>query len=1036
VLRIPKTKALRALAVVAVLVVLYALAGFVLAPKLLRAALLNDIPASLGVTPAVGDIRINPLRLQLTVANFALAQPGGEKLLGFDRLFVDFEISSLWHRAYSFGHIELTAPYVNARVAQDGSLNLMRLNPSTAAAPKPRDASGSLPPVRIGVFKISQGLVSYEDDSRADVFAARLEPIDFELREFTTGAEGGQFTFAGSTKLGERIEWRGHVSVQPMESDGEFRVGGLLAHTLWQYLEDKLHFEVDSGSVDLAATYRLSAGNDMAGRRPANLEVNLSEALLRDLAVRPKDSGTDWITVPVLRVTGGTLDLAKRQAHVDLVSVTGLKLLTWLEPDGSLNLMKLVPPETTSGGPAAAAGNGSAAAAGKEPAAAAGKEPAAAASNASAAAASNASAAAAGKEPAAAAGDAPSAAPSPPWLVDLRRFELRTASVSLEDRSVRPAVKVLLAPFDVQVDGASQDLRKPVEVTLDTRINEAGALAIVGEVTPQPVAADLRLKLSDIELAAVQPYIARYSSMTLLGGRLGGEARLHYDAQKNPPAAQFSGNIEVEKLHTVDNALHDDFINWDRLDILGLNYTQGPDRLAIEKIVVRKPYARVIVESDESLNVKRVLTVPGGAAHGTRQAARGTQAAAPAPNSETLPISVKQVAIEAGQANFADLSVTPNFSTAIEGLEGSITGLSSKARARSKVNLHGSVGAYAPVAIVGEFNVLGPKLYTDIGMTFRNLELTVFNPYSGKFAGYDISKGKLTTDLHYLVDGRKLDAQHHIVVDQLEFGDKTVSKDAVSLPIKLAVALLKDRNGVIDLNLPVTGSLDDPQFRLGPLVWKVFVHILERAVTAPFALLGSLFGAGPDVQFIEFQPGMSSLDPAAADKVKTVAKALVERPQLKIEVPIAVVPDIDRPALIAARFDAEVGAAQAAKGGATKAGAGAPPAYEQLDPAARLELLTRLYSKDFGAEPNYPKAVSGLKKPDSVAAKIDYLEKAVREHIRVEDGDLQTLGQQRALALQQVLLDGAPVGADRVFLVANDKATSKEGRVQLELSLR
>ena len=176
---------------------------------------------------------------------------------------------------------------------------------------------------------------------------------------------------------------------------------------------------------------------------------------------------------------------------------------------------------------------------------------------------------------------------------------------------------------------------------------------------------------------------------------------------------------------------------------------------------------------------------------------------------------------------------------------------------RAKVDLHGSVDEFSPVSINGEVNFLSAALYTDLAMSFRNIELSIFNPYSGKFAGYNISKGKLTTELHYKVDGRKLDAQHHIVIDQLEFGDKTASKDAVSLPIKLAVALLKDRNGVIDLNLPVSGSLDDPKFRLGPIIWKVFVNILEKAVTAPFALLGALFGGGPDLQFIDFHPGTS-----------------------------------------------------------------------------------------------------------------------------------------------------------------------------------
>jgi hypothetical protein len=1004
-----RTKTFRVAAISAALVAIYALAGFVVAPKLVRSALLKDIPEAVGATPTVGDIRINPFLFQVTVEKFSLTAPGGEKLLGFDRLFIDFELSSIWHRAYSFAAIDLTSPFVNAMVAKDGSLNLMQLRPKTPA--KPDEKSGPLPAIRIGSFKVTQGAMSYEDHSQPDVFAARLEPVNFELREFTTGAEGGKFTFTAASKLGERFEWHGHVSVQPIESDGEFRIDGLLAHTLWEYLEDKLNFVVNSGAIDLAATYKFSAtGGPVDGRpadrRPANLQVDVSKVALSDLTVRPKDSETDWITVPALAVTGTTVDLASHRAHVDLISITGIKLLTWLEPDGSFNLIKL----TKAPSPATPAP-------GAQPPAPPG------------------------------ASAAPAAAP---WQFDLRQFEVSGASISAEDRTTHPAVKAVLAPFALQVKGVSQDLSKPVNVTLDTRIDEKGSLALNGEVTPQPAAADLSMKLAGLGLTAIQPYVAQHSSMTLLDGRLGAEAKLHYGVQKNSPSLQFSGNINVEKLHTVDNTLHDDFINWDRLDILGLKYSKNPDRLEIEQILARKPYARVIIESDESMNVKRVLTAPGAAPPAppaappvapvakTRGAAKSpTPAAAPTP--DTMPISVKKVVVESGQANFTDLSVTPNFSTGIQALGGTISGISSKPDARAKVDLHGSVDQYSPVAITGEFNVLGPKLYTDIAMSFRNMELTVFNPYSGKFAGYNISKGKLTTELHYKVDGRKLDAQHHIVIDQLEFGEKTASKDAVSLPVKLAVSLLKDRNGVIDLNLPVTGSLDDPQFRLAPIIWKVFVNILEKAVTAPFALLGSLFGGGPDIQFFDFQPGVSALDPAASDKARAVAKALVERPQLKIEVPIAVVPDLDRPALVAVRFTAELGAAQSTKGGAKKTAAAtaAPPTYDELDPSSKLELLARLYAKDFGAEPKFPVAVTGIQsKPDIAPAKIDFLEKAIREHIQVGEGDLQALGQDRAKALQQVLLADSQVSADRVFLVANDKAVPKDGAVRLELTLK
>jgi len=1035
--RLLKTKTFIVACILAVLVGLYAIAGFVVAPRLVRSALLKDIPEAIGATPTVGEIHINPFLFQVTVTDFSLVGTGGEKLIGFHRLFVDFDLSSIWHRAYSFGAIDLDSPYVGASVGPDGSLNLLQLQPkaSSKPAPKPSDKDEALPALRIGSFKVTQGLVTYEDHSHPDVFAARLEPINFELREFTTGVAGGQFTLTGASKLGERIEWHGHVSVQPLESDGEFHIDGLQVHTLWEYLEDKLNFVVNSGRIDLAATYKFTAAPaDSNG--PPSVNVDVSKVSLTDLTVRPKEADADWITVPSLTVTGTTVDLTKRQAHVDEVALTGIKLLAWLEQDGSVNLMKLAAAPTAPGGQPKSGATAPVLATATTPAVIS-------------------SAAAVGAPPA-------------PWQYDVHEFVLRDASLAVEDRSVHPAVKVLLAPFGVEVSGISQDLSKPLTVTLDTHINEGGSLSVSGEVVPQPATANLSLKLAGLDLAPLQPYIGQRTAMTLLTGTVGTEGKVHYGVQKGMPSIQFTGDVHVNKLHTVDNALQDDFVNWERLDVLGVNFTQGPGRLDIAQVVFNKLYARVIIESDESMNVKRVLAGPNwtppppaaadgkagpakaavadaastAAASANTSSAKGSgkvaaAAAAPAP-AAVMPMSIKKIVVQASQANFSDLSVKPNFTAAIQKLEGSITGLSSKDGSRATMDLHGSVGEYSPVTIAGEFNVLGPRLYTDIAMGFHNIELTVFNPYSGKFAGYNISKGKLSTDFHYKIDGRKLDAQHHIVVEQLEFGDKTESKDAVSLPIKLAVALLKDRNGVIDLNVPVTGSLDDPQFRLAPIIWKVFVNILEKAVTSPFALLGSLFGGDkPDIQFIDFQPGVAVVDADANEKLATVAKALGERPQLKIEVPIGMVPDVDRPGLAAARFRGEVDAALAAKAGSKAAGAKAGVGFDQLDAGTQLDVLTQVYAKDLGGSPKYPDEVTSIKaKPDLTAAKIDFLGKAIRDHIQVADADLQALGQQRALAVQSVLLTNEQAATGRVFLVTNDKAVAKDGSVRLELSLQ
>jgi Domain of Unknown Function (DUF748) len=909
---------------------------------------------------------------------------------------------------------------VNAIIAKDGRLNLLQLNPPAPPTPKlPPPAKKSaepLPAVRIGQFAVSRGLVSFDDRSRPSDFAARIEPIDFELHDFTTSSEGGRFTFSGSSKRGERIEWHGHVSVQPIESDGEIQFDGLLANTIWSYLKDRLNFLVNSGKIDLNATYKFTL------KDAVDLQVNVSKVALSDLAVRPKDSETDWVVVPQLLLNGGTLDLSKRQAHVDSLSVTGLKVTAWLEPDGSLNLLKLAsaPAPAQSGGTLAGAPPSSA-------------PPASASASATPA--------------------------SAPWRFDLREFALRDASLSAEDRGTQPAVQLLLAPFTLKVEGASLDLAKPLTVSIDTKVNNQGSLSVAGALTPQPIAADLSVKLADLPLALAQPYLARFTSMTLLAGVLGGDAKVRYGAQK--PALQFGGNISVAHLHTVDNALHEDLVNWDRLDVQGIKFQTDPNRLDIDQIAAHKAYARIIIEPDSSMNVARVLAGPGATvvapnAAGTHVTAtappapprpekRVRSAGKPRPASPPksavaqpppMPMSIKKITIQGSRADFADLSVMPNFATGIQNIEGTVLGLGSDPKSRAKVDIKGSVDAFAPVSISGEVNVLSAALYTDLSLNFRNIELSTFNPYSGKFAGYNISKGKLTTELHYKVDGRKLDAQHHIIVDQLEFGEKTESKEAVSLPVKLAVALLKDKDGVIDLNLPVTGSLDDPKFRLGPIIWKVFVNILEKAVTAPFALLGSLFGGGPDLQFVDFQPGSPDLDPAGVDKARSIAKALTARPQLKIEIPIAVVKGLDSPHLVDAKLQAQIQEVLAASP-ARKKSAVAAPDFEQMDPAAQLDVLTRLYVREVGAEPKFPDTVAAVKsKPQIVAAKIDFLNGTLHDRIVISESDLTALGEKRAMNLQDALLTGTQIDPARVFLVANDKAKNQDGAVRLELSLR
>ncbi|HKY90752.1 MAG TPA: DUF748 domain-containing protein, partial [Nevskiaceae bacterium] len=374
-------------------------------------------------------------------------------------------------------------------------------------------------------------------------------------------------------------------------------------------------------------------------------------------------------------------------------------------------------------------------------------------------------------------------------------------------------------------------------------------------------------------------------------------------------------------------------------------------------------------------------------------------------------VQVKTFHVERSELAFADRSIQPNFSASIFDLGGDVRGLSTGPAARAKIQLAGKVDAFSPVLIGGEIVPSAYDRHTDVTLSFRNMDLVRFNPYSGKFAGYDIVKGKLTTDLHYTIRDRALTAEHHVVLDQLEFGDATGSKDAVPLPVKLAVALLKDRNGVIDLQLPINGSLDDPGFRVAPVIGKVLLNTLTKAVTAPFTLLaGLLGGGGEEISWVDFAPGRADLRDSESGKLAKLSQALAERPQLKLDIPLALAGAPDGEAL------------------AREALAQRVPATAERE---RLKALARTYEEVLGNEPDWPQDI------DEPAARIAWLEASVVPKLVPDAAALRRLADERARAVQAALLASPDIAPERIFLTgAASQDVSEAGDVRMKLAIK
>jgi hypothetical protein len=459
-----------------------------------------------------------------------------------------------------------------------------------------------------------------------------------------------------------------------------------------------------------------------------------------------------------------------------------------------------------------------------------------------------------------------------------------------------------------------------------------------------------------------------------------------------------------------------------------------PTKVTIAEIVLTRPYMRFIIGPDRSTNVQQVLTGPEP---GTQAAEPSKSQPAPAKpvSQQPVPVRIGLIRLIDGSTHFADFSLKPVIDTGIFGLNGTIKGLSSNELSKADVSIEGKVDKYAPVAIKGTINPLTGDAFTDIGVSFKNVELTTVSPYAAKFAGYPISKGKITLDLRYKLNKKLLEAENNVVIEQLTLGDKIEGPDATSLPVKLAIALLKDRKGVIDIDLPVRGDLNDPDFKYGRVLLGVLMNLLTKAVTSPFNLVAGLVGgSAEELSVVEFPAGTRGLATAEESKLKTLAKALDERPGLRLDVTGAADPEADRVALAELRLNRELLALKTPE----TPGAGKPAAgesdFNRLPASEQTDLIKSLYLKRYGKLPEFQAAPGQADKPVPVSTQ--ELKNRLLGDILIDDSELRLLGQDRAKRIQEYLITQGGILPERVYLLdVKLDAKARDGTVSSNLSL-
>jgi hypothetical protein len=1015
------------------LALLYIVAGFFVAPPIIRKQIVQNAATKLGREVVIERVRFNPLNLSMSLQGFALKDPDGTAFVAFDEFYVNFQTSSLFRWAYTFKEVRLDSLRTHVRVMPDGKTNFADIIETLEAqktleakkarrSQRPQDAppieKPSIPRVVIGDIQLNGAWLHATNLQAPEPEEAAFTPVTLRLFDFTTiPNKEGDYTIGATGPEGGKWRWKGRVMFEPPSSSGTFTIENAHLERVWEIAKNRVTFEITKGLLGLTLDYSVEARGDTVVASVSNGSLSLDGFTLRKKGVEP-----DLFTLDSLRVSGVNVRYPEQDVSIGRVLFSGADILAWLTPAREINWLSVFPPI-----PADSAAQGNTAVADS-----AGTVPGQARTGALASAP----------------GDSSPSPAAPLWTVSVAEIAVDDLSFAFTDSTTTPPFSIGIDPLDLTLRGVSSKPEAEFALDADATIEKTGKLAVNGVVAALPPSARVKAELSGFPLPIFQPYIKPFALLEIVSGTVGasGEIEISGVEPNTIPRVVFKGTAGSKNFVTKDTKNDENLVSWRSLDLSGISYS--PERIHVSEVRSSGAYAKIVVYPDRTTNLAAVFapsmpkdstTADSLAASGEEAAARPKKKSSPPP----IPTTVDIVKISDCTTDFSDFSLILPFTAAIHSLGGDIRGLSSVDTSRAGVTLDGSVNPSGLVTVRGEINPLRGDLYTDLAVVFKDFDLPALTPYSGHFAGREIDKGKMMLDLKYRVAQRELLGENKIVLDQLELGRKVESPDATSLPVGLAIALLKNRDGVIDLDIPVKGNLDDPKFSIKDVIFDVLVNIVTKAVMAPFSLLGKLVGFGGDdeeMSYVDFEPGSRGLTTAEQEKIVKLGEALNERPQLRLDVRGRCHPDEDSKAIKKQKFAAFV-TARIQKD---------PKKYTPAQGAAYpVKLLRDLYDERFGKdaaktleerfqvpkldEEGKPKGDDTVLDEPAFCAEI---EKALTDLQPVEPGELNTLALDRSTGIKNILVQTDGVDPTRIFILdPDDQGELKDARIRLELSL-
>ena len=830
--------------VVLVLVVIYAIAGFALLPWWLERTLPERLEQHMGWQAEIEEVQVNPFAMSVEAVGLEARDAEGEPVVAFDSLYANLGVWRLLTGIVALQDIELEDPYVRLDLLEDYSVNFARdwqaHNPG-GEQPAPEDAdSGEPPRIYFDRIRVSGGELLFRDFSQQGQEEFRVTPLDLALNDLATWPrEDADSSYYLLAAVGSQtIEWEGDLSIAPLYSKGFLKLGDVSHETLQHFLKPYLPY----------LPYQLRNGSVTLSsqyelRSAGELYLTTSEGQLTiddvDLGVEA-DADDGLLSADRLSVGDIRFGLSEQELSTGTVNIDGVSLSLLRDANGQLNLLApLQNSADESGGDDTGTGA--------------------------------------------------------PFRWTVAGVELANSAVSWRDEQPQLPAELALEDLSISIDEISHRLEEPVNYNASGALNGGGKLSINGQATLAPFTLEAGLSGSGIALSQFGAYINQAANLDVRDGLLSVDGNLDLDQQQDPLTGTFSGTGEVASLDMRLGDSDQPLIRWQSVRLEPLEYNVAPARLQIGTITLVGPAVNVVRDSNGTHNVERIV--------------RSSPSDESAPAGETTSsdgepgfiFRIGQLMLEEGAISYTDRTLDPTFATRFDQLRGSVTGLSNVAPQQGQISIQGRVGDVATMTLDGSVGALGTDDTSDLKLTMENVSLPMLSPYFGRYLGYSVDSGKLKLDLDYEFSGSRLDAANSVILDRLELGGPVPSDEAVSAPVKLGLALLRDRQGVIDINLPISGDLESPDFSIGQVVMRTFVNLVAKAATSPFSMLGSIADfaglSGEELGNVRFEAGRTELADGEGVKLEALGKALNERPGLALNVRGAVAPEADGDAL-------------------------------------------------------------------------------------------------------------------------------------------